>query len=114
MKIKRAAGRLFSHNETIALWVSTNHQSKVLFWSGSAWKLPKEYEKLRIERVFGTIPQSILTADTINLLIHHREIVVDCSTCRNRKSTECTNTSECDIYVGKPHWDWNNKLGGIL
>ena len=79
MKIKKALNKLFSHNEIIALWCETNKGFKVLLWRGEAWKLSEEYKNLRISRIFGTIPETITQADTINILIKAKPIPVACT-----------------------------------
>ena len=110
MKLKNAINKLFGHNEIIALWFETDQQYKVLLWRGEAWKLPKEYEKLRIARFFGTIPQSICEADTINILIKCNPVHTGCSNCINWGTEECPKTSECLSVVEKPHWEWDRSI----
>lgn len=111
MKLKNAVGKLFSHNETIALWYETDQHFKVLLWRGSAWKLSKEHEKLCIARFFGTIPQSICEADTINILIKSKPIHVGCSTCAHFYGTDsCPWEKECLSCVEMPHWEWEKSM----
>lgn len=38
MKLKNAVDKLFSHNETIALWYETDIGFKTLLWRGAAWQ----------------------------------------------------------------------------
>lgn len=118
MKLKNAVDKLFSHNETIALWCETDQHYKALLWRGEAWRLPKEHQKLRIARFFGTIPQSICNADTINILIKCEPVHVGCSTCIKRGSMDCPNSSQCWSTVEMQHWEWNKsmwneRIGGI-
>ena len=113
MKIRNAIGKLFGSNEIIALWVKTNKWYRALLWRGSAWKLPSEYKKLKIQRFFGTIPETICKADTINILIKSKSINVDCATCSKRKQMSCPSHSKCMVFVDKPHWEWNKDLKGM-
>lgn len=110
MKLKNAVDKLFSHNETIALWYETDKGFKVLLWRGDAWGLPKKHEKLRIARFFGTIPQTINYADTINILIKSKPVQVECHSCRKRGTMECPNSKECFCDSDKPHWEWNESM----
>ena len=71
MQIGNAVDTLFSHNEIIALWhekPEVKHRSYLL-WRGMAWNIPKEYKSLRLIKFFGTVPEKISEADTINILV---------------------------------------------
>ncbi len=75
MKVKEAIDTLFSHNEEISLWYDKQneegHYSSRL-WKGIAWVLPDKYKGLQMLRIFGTIPEHISEADTINLLVKYQ------------------------------------------
>lgn len=61
---------LFSHNELIALWVEEPdglHSKRI--WKGEAWKLSEPHSQYDFVRIFGLIPDSITTADYINILV---------------------------------------------
>lgn len=38
-------------------------------WRGMAWDIPKQYMDCKFEKIFGTVPESIVEADTINIRI---------------------------------------------
>lgn len=70
-KIKDAVDALFSHNEIVSLWIKvekeiTYHQ---LIWNGMAWNIPEELKTCDFVKIFGTIPETITQADTINIEI---------------------------------------------
>ena len=106
MKLKKSVDNLFNHNEFIALWHETDQHFKVLFWRGEAWRLPKEHQNLKIGKIFGTIPPTILEADTINILVKSKPVRVDCSTCRKWGTLKCPNSFECYARTDKPDWEW--------
>ena len=62
--------KLFSHNSIIAIWVEIpkEHCSQRL-WRGMAWDIPEKYKEMPFKRIFGSIPESIYEADTINILV---------------------------------------------
>ena len=71
-KVGDTVDRLFSHNEVIALWEEHKLEEaspKYLLWRGMAHALPVEYKNRIFVRVFGTIPESIMNADTVNILV---------------------------------------------
>lgn len=110
MKLHKFLHKFIGNNEIVALWFETDQNSRVLYWRGSAWKIPKECRKWKVSRVYGTIPESICQADTINIIIKHEPIKVCCETCANRKTMRCPNHSECAVFVRKPHWEWNKTV----
>lgn len=58
----------FSHNETVAIWHDIKGENcHYLLWEGMAWDMPNEFKKLSFIKFFGTIPESIMDADTINI-----------------------------------------------
>ena len=68
IKLKNAIDRIFSHNSIIAIW-EDNGNYDTLLWKGMAWDLPNEYYRCRKWIIFGTVPESIDNADTINIRI---------------------------------------------
>ncbi len=68
-----ATDELFSHNEIIALWVEESNEDGRYhqeFWRGEAWKLPEKFKYAYINKFFGTIPESMMEADTLNICVH--------------------------------------------
>ena len=58
----------FSHNETVAIWHDKKGENcHCLLWKGMGWDIPNEFKKLCFIKFFGTIPESIMDADTINI-----------------------------------------------
>lgn len=71
-KVGDTVDRMFSHNEIIALWEEHKQEEaspKYLLWKGMAHALPPEYKGRIFARVFGTVPESIVDADTVNILV---------------------------------------------
>lgn len=71
-KVGDTVDRLFSHNEIIAIWEEHKNEEaspKYLLWKGMAHALPAEYSERVFLRVFGTIPESMWSADVINILV---------------------------------------------
>ena len=69
-KIKDWIDNIFSHNEIIALWETLYDDDlsyHSLIWRGEAWRLPEEYKSYEAINIFGTIPETIIKADTINI-----------------------------------------------
>lgn len=70
MSIESTVDKLFSHNEIISLWrkVKENGVScRKRIWYGMAWDIPEELKKCTFVKIFGTIPESIVHADIINI-----------------------------------------------
>lgn len=64
---------IISHNESIALWINVKDEGpsyKRMVWSGMAHELPDYLLDVKVARIFGTIPESILEADRLNILIY--------------------------------------------
>lgn len=58
----------FSHNETVAIWHDKKGENcHYLLWKGMGWDIPNEFKELSFIKFFGTIPESIMDADTINI-----------------------------------------------
>ncbi len=63
---------IFSHNSIIALYEEhPEEEGRPMYevWRGMAHELPKQYKQRKFVRIFGSIPQSIVCADTINILV---------------------------------------------
>ena len=73
--VEVAMGTFFSHNEIIGLWIQmSDEEGQFLYhyriYHGEAWRLPKHYQStLLCNKFFGTIPEKITDADTINIEI---------------------------------------------
>lgn len=64
---------IISHNESIALWINVKDEDnyyKRMVWSGMAHELPDYLLDVKVDRIFGTIPESIMKADRLNILIY--------------------------------------------
>lgn len=58
----------FSHNETVAIWHDKKGENcHYLLWKGMGWDIPNEFKELSFIKFFGTVPESIMDADTINV-----------------------------------------------
>lgn len=72
MKLKEAVDLIFSHNEIIALWEidksDKSYSNRV--WKGMAWDIPNKYLDCNNWRIFGTIPESIVDADILNIRLN--------------------------------------------
>lgn len=108
MKVNRIIDRLISHNEVVAIWVEDTNMTKHLLWRGMAHEIPKKYRKRKFRRFFGTIPRSIVEADTINILLEEL-IPVLCRTCSKWGTMECPNSFDCFCTILKPHWEWKGE-----
>ena len=104
MKIKQAIDKIISHNEIVALWAETDKHFSILLWRGMAHRIPKEYENFRIDKIFGTIPEGLHLADTINIRLKHKPIEIGCHTCVHRGRMSCPNSFECMAKENKPYW----------
>ena len=67
--VNEAVDKLFSHNETISLWKEIKEETSYheLLWTGMAWDIPDELKSCKFVKIFGTIPESIIQADIINI-----------------------------------------------
>lgn len=69
-KVENVIDKLFSHNEIVALWWNDeNERCHHFLWRGMAWKIPKRYLNMPFIKIFGTVPEKISEADTINIEI---------------------------------------------
>lgn len=61
--------KLFSHNETISLWREVKEETTYhkRIWYGMAWDIPDGLKECTFVKIFGTIPESIVHADIINI-----------------------------------------------
>lgn len=66
-------GTLVDSNEIVALWEQVTDDNgvyvKQMIWKGMGHQLPGRYLSRTVKRIFGTIPENIIDADTINILI---------------------------------------------
>lgn len=73
LKVKDCLDYIFSHNELVAIWTMAEDEDhitcKQMLWSGMAHSIPVDYLDKTFIRIFGTIPEEIYQADTINILI---------------------------------------------
>lgn len=68
--------KIFSHNEVVALWCEEKTDDvryDKQIWRGMAWDVPKVYKECKFIKIFGTVPESIVEADTINIRIELSE-----------------------------------------
>lgn len=61
--------KLFSRNELISLWREVKEETTYhkRIWYGMAWDIPDELKQCQFVKIFGTIPESIVHADIINI-----------------------------------------------
>ena len=69
ISVENVIDKLFSHNEIVALWckVEKDVTYHKIVWRGMAWDIPKKFKSCGFVKFFGTIPQNISQADTINI-----------------------------------------------
>ena len=70
ISIENAVDKLFSHNEIISLWREERENGISVhkrIWYGMAWDIPEELKNCKFVKIFGTIPESIVHADIINI-----------------------------------------------
>lgn len=65
---------LVDSNEIIALWEQVTDDGggvpvMHMIWKGMGHELPYRYLNRTVDRIFGVIPENIMDADTINILI---------------------------------------------
>ena len=71
-KVGELIDTIFSHNERVAIWKEYRNGDErgcERLWQGMAHKLPCEYLNSRIVRIFGLIPETIMDADIINIIV---------------------------------------------
>ena len=70
MKVRDIIGPIISHNEIVSIWEVVNSEDGCYhqqLWHGMAHQIPTEYLVKPFSRIFGTIPETISKADTINI-----------------------------------------------
>ena len=63
---------IFSHNERVGIWVEYRNGDEsgcALLWKGMAHELPRQHLNSRFVRIFGLIPETIIDADIINIIV---------------------------------------------
>lgn len=63
---------IFSHNERVGIWVEYRNGDEsgcALLWKGMAHELPRQHLNSRFVRIFGLIPETIMDADIINIIV---------------------------------------------
>lgn len=71
-KVKDLIDTIISHNEIVGIWERRKNKKgrySVLLWRGMAWDIPKEYLDRTFLKIFGTVPESITEADTVNIAV---------------------------------------------
>lgn len=71
MTLNDAIDTVFSHNEIVSIW-KHEREYDILLWHGMAHEIPKEYLSHNNWRIFGTIPEKISSADTINIRLYDK------------------------------------------
>lgn len=70
--VKDLIDKVIDHNEIVAIWErrkSKEGRYSVLLWRGMAWDIPEEYLDRTFLKIFGTVPESITEADTVNIAV---------------------------------------------
>lgn len=67
--VKDLIDNIISHNEVVSIWKPLSMQSSEEIWHGMAHAMPAHIANLTFKRIFGTIPECITQADTINILV---------------------------------------------
>lgn len=65
-------GTIVGTNEVVAIWErrkDSDGRYHALLWKGMAWDIPEEYLDRVFMKIFGTIPESIMDADTVNIAV---------------------------------------------
>ena len=63
---------IISHNERVGIWVEYRNGDEsgcALLWKGMAHELPRQHLNSRFVRIFGLIPETIMDADIINIIV---------------------------------------------
>ena len=63
---------IISHNERVGIWVKYRNGDErgcALLWKGMAHELPRQHLNSRFVRIFGLIPETIMDADIINIIV---------------------------------------------
>lgn len=75
-EVKDIIDTIISHNEIVALWVEEQTEDvryDKQIWRGMAWDIPNVYKECKFIKIFGTVPESIVEADAINIRIELNE-----------------------------------------
>ena len=71
-KVKDLKDTIISHNEVVGIWERRKNKEgryHALLWKGMAWDIPEEYLDRTFLKIFGTVPESIAEADTVNISV---------------------------------------------
>lgn len=71
-KVKDLIDTIISHNEIVGIWERRKNKEgryHALLWKGMAWDIPEEYLDRTFLKIFGTVPESITEADTVNIAV---------------------------------------------
>ena len=71
-KVKDLIDTVISHNEIVGIWERRKNKDgryHALLWKGMAWDIPEEYLDRTFLKIFGTVPESITEADTVNISV---------------------------------------------
>lgn len=71
-KVKDLIDKVIGHNEIVAIWERRKGEEgrySVLLWQGMAWDIPEEYLARTFLKIFGTVPDNITKADTVNIAV---------------------------------------------
>jgi len=94
---------IISHNERVGIWVEYRNGDEsgcALLWKGMAHELPRQHLNSRFVRIFGLIPETIMDADIINIIV---EIPTPMTTSEPTTGEiagairVCENKLECDV-----------------
>ena len=78
MILSLAIDNIFSHNERIAIWRPITKEEDILIWQGMAHELPKKFLTIKEWKIFGTVCESIIDSDVINIRIDEKESKYGC------------------------------------
>lgn len=70
--VKDLIDKVVGHNEIVAIWERRKNKEDwyhTLLWKGMAWDIPEEYLDRTFLKIFGTVPESITDADTVNIAV---------------------------------------------
>ena len=71
-KVKDLIDTIIGHNEIVAIWERRKNKEgryHALLWKGMALDIPEEYLERTFLKIFGTVPEIITEADTINIAV---------------------------------------------
>lgn len=78
MTLFLAIDNIFSHNERIAIWRPITKVEDILIWQGMAHELPRDLLAIKEWKIFGTVCESIIDSDVINIRINEKESKYGC------------------------------------